>query len=1093
MDRGEAPASAVRFVGRAHELGQIDLLARAAAAGRGSVVVVLGEAGIGKTHFCEEVVARAERAGLRAVMARCWTDGGAPPLWPWQPVLRQLCGDDAADLLASDSGLDAVDPDRFARFAAVTDRIAAACAERPACLVVDDVHAADAGTLLLTRFLARSLHRLGLILVLSRRPGEPAADSPEGRLLDELEATPIVIGPFDIDETAAFLAAHGLEGLDDDLRHAVFRVTGGHPFFLRHVAALGPPKRGQALPDGLQIAIDGALARLTPASRDVLRRAAVLGPAPRVGEAAGVAEVMPAGVLAAAQEAASLGLVTVEGPQRFAFTHELVRAAFEDGLTVAERLDAHARAAAVVVGDGMAHQSVRARRAYHARTAAPRSPDDARAAVAACREAARAMVRNFAYEQADSLLTAAVRLYAPPNGIGRAPGDFLLEWAQAALRCGRMKHARQRFEYAAKTAQSEGDPVVLAEAALGLGGHWVNEHRAPIERARVLALQRDALAGLPEDEVALRCRLRARLAAEAVFDGGPIEPVHEAIDAARRCDDPIALAETLSLSHHALFSTDHVRRRLGLADELVRVASEAGDGVLGLMGLCWRAVDLFHLGDDRALRALEELRERATALANQNIIWVVDVIDVMLLIREGRLAEAEEAAGRCYELGNAVGEVDTLGYLTAHLVGIRWLQDREIEILDQAEEVAASPTLIQAEFSLRASAAVILARAGRRRSARAALDRLTRDGLGALPQSSTWLVGMACIAEAAAILGDAGVAREAYDQLLPYADLPVVASLAVVCVGSTERWLGIAALAFGDPDRAVGHLERAVAANRRLGNWPLVAVAGYDLFTALCRRDGPDDRDRAVETLRRAVADAEAVEMSARAAAWRGELAQLQDGSNESDESDEPDESDRSDAGSGAAGASVRQGVLYQDGSRWVVGVDDRRVRIPDLLGLRYLAVLLARPGRPVPALALAGHGTALSDPSRQEVLDERARETYAARARDLADELAQAEAHNDIGRAERLRAELDALVDQLEEAAGFGTRSRAFADPAERARTSVRKAIKRAIDTISDADMSIGRMLRSSIETGHRCCYTPDPDTPITWSTAAPSLTSRG
>jgi hypothetical protein len=172
-----------------------------------------------------------------------------------------------------------------------------------------------------------------------------------------------------------------------------------------------------------------------------------------------------------------------------------------------------------------------------------------------------------------------------------------------------------------------------------------------------------------------------------------------------------------------------------------------------------------------------------------------------------------------------------------------------------------------------------------------------------------------------------------------------------------------------------------------------------------------------------------------------------------------------------------------------VVGVDGRQVRVPDLLGLRYLAVLLAQPGRSVPALTLAGHGLAVSESSRQDVLDDRARESYAARARELADELAQAEAENDIVRAERLRAEMDALLEQLEEAAGFGARQRAFADPAERARTSVRKAIKRAIDTICDADVSIGRMLRSSIETGHRCRYAPDPETPVTWSTAAPSL----
>jgi hypothetical protein len=145
--------TADRFVGRADELRRIEAACVAAARGR----------------------------------------GGAPALWPWLPVLAELCGPAAAELLAHDAAASAasagrpaddpatvdvcrfsstagptatgtapraVDPDRFARFAAVTDRLAEACARAPACLVIDDVHAADAGTLLLVRFMARSLPRL---------------------------------------------------------------------------------------------------------------------------------------------------------------------------------------------------------------------------------------------------------------------------------------------------------------------------------------------------------------------------------------------------------------------------------------------------------------------------------------------------------------------------------------------------------------------------------------------------------------------------------------------------------------------------------------------------------------------------------------------------------------------------------------------------------------------------------------------------------------------------------------------------------------------------------------------------------------------
>jgi tetratricopeptide (TPR) repeat protein len=1111
------PISAEGFVGRAHELGLVDAAWAVASRGRGSLTVVSGEAGIGKTRFCEEVADRAEAAGLRVVTARCWVDGGAPPLWPWQPILDELCGGDAADLLASDAGHGVVDRDRFARFAAVTDRLAEACARAPVCLVVDDVHAADAGTLLLIRFVARSLGRLPLALVLSRRRHEPAGGT-EARLLDEIEgeATAVALHPFDPAEATAFLAAHGLDGIAPDLVAAVVRVTGGHPLFLQRVAALGPPRPGEALPSGVRTAIDQARDRLDPEVRRVLGAGAVLGPVPLVAEAAAVAGTDPISVLDALAAATAAGLVTAEGTERFRFAHELVRAALEDGLDAAARLDAHARAASVVTagasvaaGTGATPERL-ARRAHHALAAAPRSAADARAAVAACEVAAEAMVHSFAYEQADALLSAAVALHDAP-GLGPPTGGLLVAWAQAALRCGRMTEARERFDRAATVAQSEGDPRLLAEAALGLGGHWLNEHRTPVGKARVLGLQRAARAALPPRDPAgaaagdagdagdgppdpdegLRCRLTARLAAEAVFEGAPLEPLHEALAAARRSGDPTALAEALSLGHHALFDPDHTRSRLPMADELVRVASEAGLGVLALMGLCWRAVDLFHLGDPAAERALEDLRERANALACQNVLYIVDVMDVMLLIRQGRLDEAERAAARCYELGEAVGEVDTLGYMSTHLVCIRWCQGRDAELLEAAGEVAASPTLIQAEFALRASAVAISARAGDRSRARAALDRLVAGGLATLPQSSTWMAGMAAIVEATAVLGDEERAREAHALLTPFADLPVIASTGVVCVGSVERFLGIAAGTYGDPEAAVAHLERAVAANQRLGNRPLVALTRADLAAALRDRaagsaEGPTaDRARACELLEQAIPEATAMGMMARAAAWQAELSALRGRAGTATSGTGSATATTPGASAARAGERrPRRGVVRREGSRWVIALDGRRVRVGDLVGMSYLAELLTHPGQHIPALTLAAFGAAPQGSSRHDVLDEEARAAYAARARELGDELARAEADNDLVRCERLRDELDALVDEVEAATGLGRRSRAFADDGERARTSVRKAIKRAIDAIDDAEPALAEMLRETVTTGATCVYTADPRVAVTWVT---------
>jgi tetratricopeptide (TPR) repeat protein len=485
------------------------------------------------------------------------------------------------------------------------------------------------------------------------------------------------------------------------------------------------------------------------------------------------------------------------------------------------------------------------------------------------------------------------------------------------------------------------------------------------------------------------------------------------------------------------------------------------------VGSWFRTIDLFHLGDGRALTALEEVRARASTLESRNILANVAVVDAMLSIRAGRLEDAAAAAERARDLGEAAGEVNALNYYGAQLLGIRWIEGRGAEVAELAEEMAALPAVVDCDFAFLATAAVFLAHAGLAGRARALIADIVGDDPGALPMSSSWLIGMAALAEAAAVLDDAPLARQVYGLLEPYAALPTLGGFAVLCLGATERTLGVAAQAFGDLDRAAQHFEGAIEENRRLGHLPMAIIAHADLAAALGRRDRASDRDRAAPLWERAIAEADRVGMTVRAARWREQRARL--------------------AVAGAervtTGATARRGTIRRDGKRWVVALDDRQVRVPNRVGMGYLAELLTRPGQSIPALTLASGGLAPREPSRHELLDDEARAAYAARARELTSDLAEAEADNDLGRAERLRHEFDALVDQLESAAGLAGRSRAFADPAERARTSVSKAIKRAIDVIDDADPAIASVLGDTVDCGVLCSYVPDPSAPVTWS----------
>ena len=129
--------------------------------------------------------------------------------------------------------------------------------------------------------------------------------------------------------------------------------------------------------------------------------------------------------------------------------------------------------------------------------------------------------------------------------------------------------------------------------------------------------------------------------------------------------------------------------------------------------------------------------------------------------------------------------------------------------------------------------------------ARRELDKLLKEGIDTIPSSSTWLLTMFAVVEAAARLEEPESAAVVYDLVAPFAHLPTMASLAVVCLGSTERTIGLAARTVGRLDDAIAHLERAVEADRQLGNRPMLAVTRADLGLTLLRRGRPeDDRER---------------------------------------------------------------------------------------------------------------------------------------------------------------------------------------------------------------------------------------------------------
>jgi non-specific serine/threonine protein kinase len=190
--------------------------------------------------------------------------------------------------------------------------------------------------------------------------------------------------------------------------------------------------------------------------------------------------------------------------------------------------------------------------------------------------------------------------------------------------------------------------------------------------------------------------------------------------------------------------------------------------------------------------------------------------------------------------------------------------------------------------------------------------------------------------------------------------------------------------------------------------------------------------------------------------------------------------------------------MFRREGEYWTITYRGTVLRLKDAKGLRYLAQLLRNPGRDFHArdlvVAAADGGRTGSTEERTAeysaglggvgpLLDPAAKTQYRERLAALGAELEEAERFNDAGRAARAREEIEAITSQLTAAVGLGGRDRSPGSAAERARLTVTKGIKSAIEKIRQSDGALARHLSSRVRTGYWCAYTPDPERPVIWT----------
>ncbi len=1094
--RRRRPGAGTPFVGRVRELGLLRDALTAALAGRGWLVLLAGEAGIGKTRLAEQVAQDAESRGARVLIGRCYEGEGAPAYWPWVAALRALgAAPEPARVrawLRGNAGVIAqVVPDliedsdapaphaldgdaaRFRFFDAVVTTLARAAADRPLVVLLDDLHWADAGSLRLLHFAVGQLGQAPVLLIGTHRDVEMRFGA-ESAVRAELARVGerIALGGLDATEVAGVVRALLPGDVPARASERIHALTEGNPFFVdalvRVLARSGDVARhldALAIPDGVHDVIRARLRPLDPGALRLVTVAALVGREFAVAFTARVADVDIAAATSAFDAAERLGLVGPVGDDgRRRFAHALIMETLALDTPALERARLHRRIAEamapLVPAGTVSFDEV----ASHYLAAVPAGAADE--AVTYAVRAAEGAIARLGYEDAVRYYRRALHVLdvaAASDAARRA--TLLLALAHAERRAGDAANARAVFARVATVAREAGLVDVLARAALGygagLGAFW-DEGAGNLDAERA-ALVREALDALGDGLPALRAQLLAHLAATLFWSplrehrAQVLALGREANETAARSGDPAAILAVAVSTEWTCWGTDTADGRLRRADDILRRATELHQPEAALRAHMYVTVCRLERGEIvEADRTVERFAAYARELRQDPQLWYATLYRGMRGLMSGDFAET----ARAIEEGSLSPAATRLAFEAQRTILLRE-RGRTRETIEPTRALVRSLPGLPVWRCALASA---LAECGDLDGARVELEQLGVEDFAGLHRDFLWLYGMSHLARACAAVGDVARARVLYDMLLPYADWFAVAGQGTLCDGSIARHLGLLATTLERWEDAVRHFDAALAAHERIGANALVTATQADYATMLRRRGKSGDERRARTLADAALAGARRLGQSGLAARIEATLGVAPV------------------AAPGPATEDVC--TLRSDGDDWVVTHAGRAFALKGTIGVTYLVTLLRHPGREFHALDLvtSGESSPASVGDAGEMLDDRARAAYRRRLTELGAELEEARAFNDLGRAERVGAEIESLTDELSRAVGFGGRTRRAGSDAERARLNVTRALKRAIETVAARDAALGSDLERGIRTGHFCSYTPDPRAPVRW-----------
>ena len=883
------------FVGRREALSALRGAWDAAVSDERRLVLVAGEAGIGKSRVAAEFTREVHRDGAVVLYGR-FDETGPGAYGPVLEMLRgwsggaaltgpaQRLGARAADLaallpeLGAPAGPSAVrgaegGTERHRLFDALAALLAEIASGAPLLLVLDDLQWADSPTLQLVRHLIRAPQPRRAMFLGTYRAGELSDDHPLAAVVASLRReamlTEVALDGLAEAEVGELVAALGAEAPSPEFVAALHAETEGNPFFVEEVVrhlrespgGLDGDLEDAGVPAGVREVTSRRIARLPASAREAMQVASVIGREVDYGLLEALGPLTGDELVSALDQAVDAQVLKeVDGRVgRYAFAHALVRATLYDGLSALRRARLHSRVGETILArhkddlDPWLPQLAR----HFGRAAPVEGP--ARAidfALAAGRRADRLL----AWEEAAQHYRGALRARQATAPRDRTGVELLLALGASEERAG-LEGARETFATALAVARELDDPALLARAALGAAGPWSTLGR---EDPAVVAVLEEALARLGEEDSPLRARLLARLSLELYYAGQPERRMalsEEAVASARRLGDPATLASALDARHYVLWRPENVDERLEVAAELRRIAEEIGDLEMELEGAGWTVVDLLELGDIQGADAQIDAAAALAAVVHRPLyLWWTSLFRCARAQLAGDFAEAEALAGETLAIGQRGQAENALHYYAMAMFNIRREQGRLGEVEDA---VARFIEMYPAIPAWRCTQALMHVELGRMDEARACFESVAGPGFDALPRDANWLIALTLLAEVCGALGDAERARALYDLLAPHGGRNVLVGRGASCNGSASRLLGILAGALGEWEEAERRFAEARDMHVRMGARPWLARTELAWAEMLLARGEPGDDAAARERLAEAIVIADALGMVA--------------------------------------------------------------------------------------------------------------------------------------------------------------------------------------------------------------------------------------